>query len=172
VDIGYYDSRLRLQPPVRQQRDRDALRAGLADGSIDALVSDHNPVDSDAKILPFAEAEPGATAIELLLGLACKWAQQDGFGLMQALAALTSGPQAVLGQSLGTLQASLGQLAVGGQADVCIFDPSASWRVEPADLRSQGKHTPFAGHEMPVRVRATLVAGQVAYEWSPAAATV
>jgi dihydroorotase len=171
VDIGYYDSRLRLQPPVRQQRDRDALRAGLADGSIDALVSDHNPVDSDAKILPFAEAEPGATAIELLLGLACKWAQQDGFGLMQALTVLTRGPQTVLGQSLGTLQASLGQLAVGGQADICIFDPAASWRVEPAGLRSQGKHTPFAGHEMPVRVRATLVAGQVAYEWSPAAAT-
>jgi dihydroorotase len=164
VDIGYYDSRLRLQPPVRQQRDRDALRAGLADGTIDALVSDHNPVDADAKVLPFAEAEPGATAVELLLGLACKWVQQDGLGLMQALTVLTTGPQAVLGNSLGTLQHSVGQLSVGGQADLCIFDPSASWRVEPAALRSQGKHTPFEGHEMPVRVRATLVGGQVAHE--------
>ncbi len=118
VDIGYYDSRLRLQPPVRQQQDRDALRAGLADGSIDALVSDHNPVSADAKILPFAEAEPGATAVELLLGLSAKWAQQDGLGLMQALAVLTSGPQAVLGNSLGTLQHSVGQLSVGGQADL------------------------------------------------------
>src|SRR5690606_3728306 len=111
VDIGYYDSRTRLQPPLRQQRDRDALRAGLADGTIDALVSDHNPVDSDAKTLPFAEAEPGASAVELLLGLACTWAQQEGLGLMQALSVLTHGPQQVLGASLGTLQASVGQLA-------------------------------------------------------------
>jgi len=164
VDIGYYDSRLRLQPPVRQQRDRDALRAGLADGSIDALVSDHNPVDSDAKVLPFAEAEPGATGVELLLGLAAKWALQDGLGLMQALAVLTSGPQAVLGNSLGTLQHSVGQISEGGQADLCVFDPNGSWLVQPAHLRSQGKHTPFEGHELPVRVRATLVGGQVAYE--------
>ena len=164
VDIGFYDSRLRLQPPVRQQRDRDALRAGLADGTIDALVSDHNPVDSDAKTLPFAEAEPGATAIELLLGLACKWAQQDGLGLMQALTVLTSGPQTVLGASLGTLQASVGRIAVGGVADLCIFDASTPWTVQPASLRSQGKHTPFGGHELPASVRATLVAGQLAYQ--------
>ncbi|MFZ8954295.1 MAG: dihydroorotase, partial [Burkholderiaceae bacterium] len=78
VDMGYYDARLRLQPPVRQQIDRDALRAGLADGTIDALVSDHNPVEADAKNLPFAQAEPGATAVELLLSLALKWGQADG----------------------------------------------------------------------------------------------
>jgi dihydroorotase len=164
VDIGYYDSRLRLQPPVRQQRDRDALRAGLADGTIDALVSDHNPVDSDAKTLPFAEAEPGATAVELLLGLACTWAQQEGLGLMQALGVLTVGPQAVLGASLGTLQASVGRIAVGGVADLCIFNPNSGWTVRPEALRSQGKHTPFGGHELPVRVQATLVGGQVAHQ--------
>lgn len=163
VDIGYYDSRLRLQPPVRQQRDRDALRAGLADGTIDALVSDHNPVDADAKVLPFAEAEPGATAVELLLGLACRWAEQDGTGLMKALGVLTQGPLQVLGARLGTLQASVGRLAVGGVADLCVFDPRALVRVDPAQLRSQGKHTPFEGHELPARVVATLVAGQVAY---------
>ena len=163
IDIGYFDSRLRLQPPVRQQRDREALRRGLADGTIDALVSDHNPVDADAKVLPFAEAEPGATAVELLLGLACRWAEQDGVGLMQALSVLTRGPQQVLGARLGTLQASVGRLAVGGVADLCVFDPSSLVRVDPAALRSQGKHTPFEGHELPGRVRATLVAGQVAY---------
>lgn len=164
VDIGYYDSRFRLQPPLRQQRDREALRAGLADGTIDALVSDHNPVDADAKVLPFAEAEPGATAVELLLGLACKWAQQEGLGLMQALGVVTAGPAGVLGHALGTLEHSVGRLSVGGQADLCIFDPGASWCVDPARLRSQGRHTPFEGHEMPARVRATLVGGQLSYE--------
>src|SRR5574343_1229198 len=86
VDIGFFDSRARLSPPLRQQRDRDALSAALTDGTIDVLVSDHNPVDEDAKTLPFAEAEPGATGLELLLSLALKWAQQEGLGLMQALA--------------------------------------------------------------------------------------
>lgn len=73
IDIGYFDSRMRLNPPLRQQRDRDALRDALADGTIDALVSDHTPVSEDAKTLPFAEAQPGATGLELLLGLALKW---------------------------------------------------------------------------------------------------
>jgi dihydroorotase len=164
VDIGYYDSRYRLQPPLRQQRDREALRAGLADGSIDALVSDHNPVAADAKVLPFAEAEPGATAVELLLGLACKWAQQDGLGLMQALAVLTTGPQAVLGHALGTLQHSVGRIAVGGQADLCVLEADAGWCVVPSELRSQGRHTPFEGHALPARVRCTLVGGHVAFE--------
>ena len=164
VDIGYYDSRTRLQPPLRQPRDRDALRAGLADGTIDALVSDHNPVDADAKVLPFADAEPGATAVELLLGLAAQWAQQDGLGLMQALSVLTTGPLKVLGGALGTLQASVGQIIEGGVADLCVFDPNSAWQVRPEALRSQGKHTPFEGHVLPVSVRATLVGGQVAWQ--------
>ena len=164
IDIGYFDSRLRLQPPVRQQRDREALRRGLADGTIDALVSDHNPVDADAKILPFAEAEAGATAVELLLGLAWKWAEQDGVPLSRALAVLTQGPAAVLGASLGALESGIGRLAVGGAADLCVIDPKAYWTVSDDSLRSRGKHTPFGGHELPVSVRATLVAGQVAHE--------
>jgi dihydroorotase len=164
VDIGYFDSRMRLAPPLRQQRDRDALREGLADGTIDALVSDHTPVDEDAKTLPFAEAEPGATGLELLLGLALKWGQEDGIGLMRALAVLTSEPARVLGPSLGTLQASVGQLVEGGVADVCIFDPLAPWTVSAQALRSQGRHTPFTGHELPGQVRYTIVGGQVAFE--------
>jgi dihydroorotase len=164
TDIGYFDSRMRLDPPLRQQRDRDALRQGLLDGTVDALVSDHTPVDEDAKTLPFAEAEPGATGLELLLGLACKWGTDSGAGLLRALAVLTSEPARVLGTSLGTLQASSGQLVQGGVADVCIFDPATAWTVEPAALRSQGKHTPFSGYEMPVRVRWTVVGGLVAYE--------
>lgn len=169
VDIGYFDSRMRLSPPLRQQRDREALRDALADGTIDALVSDHTPVDEDAKVLPFAEAEPGATGLELLLGLALKWGQESGVGLPRALAVLTSEPARVLGAALGTLQASAGQLIDGGVADVCVFDPQAAWTVTPSALRSQGRNTPFAGHELPGQVRCTIVGGQVAYEGKPAA---
>ena len=164
TDIGYFDRRMRLDPPLRQQRDRDALRQGLLDGTVDALVSDHSPVDEDAKTLPFAEAEPGATGLELLLGLACKWGDDSGAGLLRALAVLTSEPARVLGSSLGTLQASAGQLLKGGVADVCVFNPNQAWTVEPSALRSQGKHTPFSGYEVPVRVRWTVVGGQLAYE--------
>lgn len=169
VDIGYFDSRMRLAPPLRQQRDREALREALADGTIDALVSDHTPVDEDAKVLPFAEAEPGATGLELLLGLALKWGQESGVGLPRALAVLTSEPARVLGSALGTLQASAGQLVDGGVADVCIFDPQAHWTVAPQQLRSQGRNTPFTGHELPGVVRYTIVGGQLAYEAKPAA---
>jgi dihydroorotase len=164
VDVGYFDSRMRLNPPLRQQRDRDALRAGLADGTIDVLVSDHTPVDEDEKALPFAESEPGATGLELLLSLALKWSNDSGAGLTRALAVLTSSPAAVLGDSLGTLAASAGQLVAGGVADLCVFDPAASWTVEPAALRSQGKHTPFSGYELPGRVRCTVVGGHIAFE--------
>jgi dihydroorotase len=164
ADIGYFDSRARLNPPLRQQRDRDALRAGLQDGTIDALVSDHTPVDDDAKNLPFAESEPGATGVELLLSLALKWHQDTGVSLSRALASITSGPAAVLGASLDKRQGRVGCLVVGGVADVCIFDPLATWVVEPSALRSQGKHTPFSGYELPGRVRTTLVGGQVAFQ--------
>jgi len=164
TDIGFFDSRARLTPPLRQQRDRDALQAGLRDGTIDALVSDHNPVDEDAKTLPFAEAEPGATGLELLLSLALKWSQDSGAPLARALAVVTSEPARVLGSALGTLQASVGQLVEGGVGDVCIFDPRDHWVVQAEALRSQGKHTPFSGYELPGRVRCTLVGGQVAFE--------
>ena len=164
VDIGFFDSRARLSPPLRQQRDRDALSAALADGTIDVLVSDHNPVDEDAKTLPFAEAEPGATGLELLLSLALKWSQDQGVPLQRALAAITAEPARVLGSALGTLQASVGQLVEGGVADLCVFDPQVAWTVHADALRSQGKHTPFSGYELPGCVRATLVGGHVAFE--------
>ena len=168
ADIGYFDSRARLNPPLRQQRDRDALRAALADGTIDALVSDHTPVELDAKALPFAEAEPGATGLELLLSLALKWGNEAKLDLPQTLARVTSHPARVLGAALGTLQDSVGQLVNGGVADVCVYDPQAQWSVTPDALRSQGKHTPFAhdmgGMQLVGRVCCTVVAGHVAYE--------
>ena len=164
MDIGYFNAAMRLTPPLRQQRDRDAIRAALADGTVDALVSDHTPVDEDMKNLPFAEAEPGATGLELLLSLALKWGDEQGCGLVRTLAAVTSEPVRALGEALGSLSSSAGRLIEGGVADVCVFDAKARWTVQPAALKSQGKHSPFAGYELPGRVKYTLVAGHVAYE--------
>ena len=167
-DIGYFNPAMRLTPPLRQARDRDALSAGLADGTIDALVSDHMPVGRDEKMLPFAEAVPGATGLELLLGLALKWGQAGGLSLARALAPVTCEPVRVLGPAIGSLSDSAGRLVEGGVADLCVFDPQASWAVTPDALRSQGKHTPFAfehgGMHLGARVRATVVAGTVAWE--------
>ncbi len=168
VDIGYFNADMRLLPPLRQGADRDALRAALADGTIDALVSDHNPVAEDMKNLPFGEAEPGATGLELLLSLALRWGQDSGLPLARTLACVTHAPVRVLGDALGSLASSAGRLVEGGVADVCIFDPAATWSVKPALLASQGKHTPFSfsstGMALPGRVRATLVAGTLAFE--------
>ncbi|WIT09908.1 dihydroorotase [Paucibacter sediminis] len=174
VDIGYFNPAMRLNPPLRQGRDRAALRAALADGTLDALVSDHMPVESDEKTLPFAEAMPGATGLELLLSLALKWAHDEGQPLARALAVVSCEPVRVLGSALGSLAASAGRLVDGGVADLCIFDPSQHWAVTPEQLVSQGKHTPFAfeitGFELPARVRYTVVAGHIAHEAADQAA--
>jgi dihydroorotase len=164
ADMGYFDSRARLTPVLRQQRDRDALRAGLADGTLDVLVSDHTPVDADAKALPFAEAEAGATGLELLWSLALKWGQDAQLPVTDVLSRITADPARVLGSTLGSLQDSVGHLAVGGVADVCVLSTEGHWLVGDAALRSQGKSTPFSGYELPGRVLATVVGGQVAFE--------
>lgn len=168
VDIGYFNSDMRLNPPLRQGPDRAALRAGLADGTIDALVSDHSPVADDAKQLPFAEAEPGASALELLLSAGLKWGQDEGLSLAATLARMSCEPARVLGPAIGTLAESAGRLVEGGVADLCLFDPEVTWRVDARQLVSQGRHTPFdfasSGMALPGRVRCTLVAGAVAHE--------
>ncbi|MCC8391818.1 dihydroorotase [Paraburkholderia sp. MMS20-SJTR3] len=158
LDIGYFDAQFRLDPPLRQQRDREAIRAGLVDGTIDAICSAHTPVDDDEKLLPFAEATPGATGLELFLSLTVKWADEAGVPLATALNRITAAPARVLG-----LEAA-GSVALGAVADLCVFDRHAHWRVEPRALKSQGHNTPFLGYELPARVRATVVAGRLAYE--------
>jgi dihydroorotase len=158
-DIGYFDPHARLDPPLRAQSDRDALRQGLANGSIDALCSDHAPVDDDAKQVPFAEAEPGATGLELLLPLTLKWAQEMKLPLLKALARITSDAARIIGIPGGTL-------AVGSAADICIFDLNTTVRITRELLKSQGKNTPFLGYELPGRVRYTLIDGHLAYDGS------
>ncbi len=165
VDIGYYDSNFRLDPPLRGQRDRDAIRAGLADGTIDALCSDHTPVDDDDKMMPFAEAQPGATGLELLLSLMLKWAQDTGVPMLDAVARVTRDPARIVCASSRAVQ-PCGQLGVGVAADICIVDPDACWQVTRDSLLSQSQHTPFLNMELPGRVMATIVRGHVAWEAS------
>ena len=157
MDIGFFDANCHLMPPLRSQRDRAGLLAGLLDGTIDAICSNHSPVDDDAKQLPFADAEAGATGLELLLPLVLKWAEQESVPLLDALARITISPAQMLGQQMG-------HLSVGAHADICIFDPQTNWRVAPAALKSQGKNTAFNGYEMQGRVRYTLLDGQMVYE--------
>lgn len=157
MDLGYFDAHCHVVPPFRSQRDRDQLRAGLADGAIDAICSDHTPVDEDAKQIPFGESEPGATGLELLLPLVLKWSRESRLPLVQALARVTSEPARILGVDAG-------HLGAGAPADVCIFDPESWFKVAPENLRSQGKNTPFLGYELPGVVRYALVGGEVRYE--------
>ncbi len=157
LDIGWFDANAHLVPPLRTSSDRAALRAGVVDGTIDAICSDHAPVDDDGKLVPFGEAEPGATGLELLLPLTLKWAQEERVPLTIALRRITAAPAGILGVEAGSL-------ALGRPADLCIFDPEAWWKVERGALKSQGKNTPFLGLEVPGRVRYTLAGGQLVHE--------
>jgi dihydroorotase len=156
-DLGYFNSNCHLIPPLRSLRDRDALRAGLADGTVDALVSDHSPVDDDGKQVPFEHSETGATGLELLLPLALKWAAEDKIPLPQALARVTCDPARILGVAGG-------QLALGSNADLCIFDPDREWIVTPQSLKSQGKNTPFINLPLLGKASHTIVGGFLIYE--------
>jgi dihydroorotase len=168
ADIGFFDSNARLTPPLRSQRDRDAIRLGLLDGTVDAMCSDHTPVDDDEKLLPFGEASPGATGLELLLSLALKWADDYVAGQDAA----QQGALSPLARAIASISADAariagvpgGQLGVGAVADVCLFDPSARWTVAATSLASQGKHTPFLGYELSGVVRTTIVAGRIAFQ--------
>ncbi|PKO52738.1 MAG: dihydroorotase [Betaproteobacteria bacterium HGW-Betaproteobacteria-20] len=156
-DIGYFNSNCHLKPPLRTQRDKEALSAGLKDGTIDAICSDHTPVDDDAKLAPFAEAEIGATGLELLLALTLKWAQQENVSLLRAIKLVSQTSAQILGIPAG-------DLSINSDADICIFNAAEYWKVSPGALKSQGKNTPFNGLEMAGKVKTTLIHGQVVYQ--------
>jgi dihydroorotase len=157
VDLTSFDGQFYLVPPLRSLRDRDALCQSLKDGSIDAVCSDHAPLDDDAKQLPFGEASPGASGVELLLPLTLKWAAEHHVPLLDAIDRITWKPTQILGIPAG-------HLSPGACADVCVFDPQARWTVSPRSLISQGHNTPFLGHEMAGKVRFTVIDGHVDYE--------
>lgn len=155
-DIGFFDAHARLDPPLRAARDRDALRRGVASGAIQAICSDHTPVSDDGKLLPFGEADCGASGLELLLPLTLRWGREEGLPLTKTLRAVTCDAAAIAGLAGG-------RLTVGAAADLCVFDPDASWTVSAESLLSQGKNTPFLGKVMKGRVCQTLVGGHVAF---------
>jgi dihydroorotase len=157
MDIGFFNTMMHLRPPLRTQRDQYALSEGLKDGTIDAICSDHSPVDDDAKLLPFAEAEAGASAVELLLPLALKWAQQQKLTLSDIIARISSMPANIMGIPAGNL-------GVNQCADIVIFNPETYWKVEAQHLKSQGKNTPFLNMELPGKVHYTLVEGIITYQ--------
>lgn len=156
VDAGDFNSQCHVLPPLRSQRDQAGLLQGIADGTLDVLVSDHQPHEADAKLRPFSETEPGISALETLLPLTLRLVERNQLSLSDAIALLTCRPAAVLGLAAGSLGA-------GAQADVCIFDPAAFWEVNKHTLVSRGRNTPFVGWELRGRVRYTLLQGQVVF---------
>ncbi len=161
LDIGWFDARMRLDPPLRRPSDRDALMQALLDGTIDALVSDHTPVGSDDKVLPFGEAAPGASGLELLLPAVLEFARRAELPLARALACVTTRAAAAARMETPRLEA-------GAAAELIVVDPQACWRPTPQMLRSRAKHTPLGDTELRGRVRATIIDGRVIHD-EPAA---
>jgi dihydroorotase len=163
IDIGYYDTLFRLDPPLRGQRDRDAIRFGLLDGTIDAVCSDHTPLTDLDKNRSFDDAVPGAMGLELLLSLTLKWAQETRVPLRDAFKLVTHAPGQVLGKSAGWTVCP-GSLTVGAPADVCVVDPEQYWLVCRENIHSVSQCTPFLGRELPGRVVATVLRGDLVWE--------
>jgi len=156
-DLECFDANCHLIPPLRTHADREALRAAVASGVISAICSDHQPHDADAKLAPFPETAPGISALETLLPLALRLADEGVMDLATLIERLTHGPATILGRALG-------RIAPGAPADICVFDPEATWVVNPATLISHGLHTPFNEQEMRGRVSWTLLGGRIVFE--------
>lgn len=155
--LNDFDTACHVRPPLRSDADRKALRAGLRDGVLSAMTSDHQPHETDAKMNPFTETETGVSGLDTLLGLTFRWAEEDDVPLTTALAAVTSGPASVAALDRGSV-------APGCRADVCLVDPDVRWIVGAETLRSRGKNTPFTGQELKGRVTTTIVGGDVVHE--------
>ena len=156
MDIGYFDSNCHVLPPLRTQRDRDGLRAGLQEDTISAICSDHQPHDRDAKLAPFGETEPGISALETLLPLSLRLVEEGVLTRSDVIARLTCQPASILNIPAGSLN-------LGHAADICIFDPAQRWSLSEDDMLSQGHNTPFIGWEFNGRVRQTLVDGKIIF---------
>jgi dihydroorotase len=156
-DIGMFNSNMLTIPPFRSQYDRDALREGVADGSIDCLCSDHQPHEVDAKLKPFPSAQPGISGLDTLLPLLLRLAAEKVLPLGELIAKVTSNPAAILGLPGG-------KIGVGEVADLIIVDPDSHWICDPQSFVSKGKNSPFAGWDFEGRVTHTLIDGKVVHQ--------
>lgn len=157
MDIADFGSHTHVQPPLRSERDRDALRAGVRAGVIRAITSDHTPLMRDDKLLPFPESRPGISGLESLLPLTLALVRDHVLTLEQAVAAITSGPADILGIGRGSL-------AVGMPADVTLIDLDDEWLFDSEQMLSAGNNTPFHHWPMPGRVKMTLFQGQITHQ--------
>ncbi len=156
-DIGYFNTQCHVIPPLRAGRDRDALRQALKSGVISAICSDHQPHESDAKLAPFAESEPGISGLETLLPLTLRLVDDELLDLPEAIALLTARPAQILGIDAG-------HLGVGATADLCILDPASHWTLSVDRITSRGRNSPFLGWEFRGTVTHTLVGGKIVFE--------
>ncbi len=151
--IGEFRTYAKLSPPLRTEQDREAVLAALADGTIDAIASDHQPRDADDKRLPFALASAGGVGLATLLGVTLAQVHGGALGMVQALDLLTARPARLLGSDAGTLTR-------GAPADLCLFHPDTIWQVEAGDLPGKAQNTPFDGRALEGRVIGTWKSGR------------
>lgn len=156
IDVTGFNTLCHMYPPLRTTSDRDALRSALKNGVIDAICSDHQPHDDDAKSAPFSMTESGASTLDVFLPLALQLVEENVLGLPELIRTLTINPATIAGIDAGGLHN-------GARADVCIVDTAAEWTVTTESLQSAGKNCPFLGWEMRGRVIHTLVNGETVF---------
>ena len=154
MDINSFNSMCHVLPPLRSQRDMEALREAVKDGVIDAICSDHQPHEPDAKQAPFASTEAGISSLETLLPLTLRLVHEQVVPTYTALSLLSTQPAAILGIEAGVL-------ATNRPADICIYDPEQDWQLDTSTMLSRGKNTPFDGWNFQGKVRHTLVDGRL-----------
>ena len=152
--IGTFDTRCKVFPPLRTERDQRALVRGVADGTIRAICSDHQPHGADAKLAPFVEAAPGISGVDTLLALTMDLVNQGALTCATAIKALTANPAAIIGIDAG-------HLGVGAVADLCLFDPARAWVLDDKSMRSNGKNSPWFGRTITGKVVTTVIGGKV-----------
>ncbi|WP_336365572.1 dihydroorotase [Marinobacter sp. C2H3] len=157
--LAGFDSRYHVRPPLRSEADRLALLAGVRDGVIDAIVSQHQPHDPAAKQAPLGATEPGLSSVESVLSLGLERVAAGELTETQLIRALTGGPASVLGRAAS--------LSVGQPADLCLYDPAAHWQAVEPHLVSAGRHPPVRDRRLPGVVRLTLVEGRPAWQNLP-----
>jgi dihydroorotase len=152
-----FDPLCHVNPPLRSQADRDALLQGLSDSTIDAICSDHQPHEVDAKLAPFQQTEPGISALETLVPLTLRLAEEGVLPLLQALQKITFNPAQIIASEAGCI-------AIGAPADLVLLKPDTLWDFSLEKMLSQGKNTPFAGWSFSGQVQRTFLAGRTVYQ--------